>query len=418
MGARGKRGRGRPKLAPSSPILQPPPVTDTVEEDPVQEKNEADTLVKSVQQPKEKQDLQDVEKVKIDDGKEHNQTGVSERKLWVDVLSENRNPSKGLSIQYVAPNVIDGEIEVAIEEDDVASEIHFWANSLILYAFGEDLSMNMVKNYMVKTWNFVKLPDLYYNDEGYFILKFHSHDDMDAVLMKGPYTLRNVPLLLQEWRPDFNLKRDMLRTLPIWVKLPQLPLYLWGAKSLSKIGSAIGIPLVTDECTASKLRVSYARILVEVDVTKDFVKEIAIRDCEGRKIKQMVEYEWRPKFCEKCKKIRHQCKEQVRKMERKWQPKLVIPSTAPEEHTKSTPNTEEQTKSTPNAQIVNKAMETSSETNHEKDKDETPWTLVKSTREKGKSISPVLHDVINCLNGFDALGIVKDSLVSSEGDPC
>ncbi|XP_058758403.1 uncharacterized protein LOC131631649 [Vicia villosa] len=262
----------------------------------------------------------------------------------------------------------------------------------------------MVKNYMVKTWNFVKIPDLYYNEDGYFILRFHSHDDMDVVLMKGPYTLRNVPLLLQEWRPDFNLKRDMLRTLPIWVKLPQLPLYLWGAKSLSKIGSAIGVPLVTDECTASKLRVSYARILVEVDVTKDFVKEIAIKECDGRKIKQLVEYEWRPKFCEKCKKIGHQCKEPVKRVERRWQLKPSIPSTAPEEQHQP--------------QIVNKEMGASSEDNHEKDKDETPWTFVKASREKGKRISPVLTEAVNCLNGFDALGIEKDSLVSTDLDPC
>ncbi|XP_058775452.1 uncharacterized protein LOC131649713 [Vicia villosa] len=373
MGTRGKRGRGRPKLAPSSPALQPPPTTVTVEANPVLEKSDPMILVEREQQIKEQQDLTNVET--LDSGKERNlkETSQPERKLWVDIVSENRNPSKGLSIQYVAPNLVDGEIEVAIEEDDVASEIHSWANSLILYAFGEDLSINMVKNYMAKTWNFVKLPDLYYNDDGYFILRFHSHDDMDAILMKGPYTLRNIPLLLQEWRPDFNLKRDMPRTLPIWVKLPQLPLYLWGAKSLSKIGSAIGVPLVTDECTTSKLRVSYARIIVEVDVTKDFVKEIAIRDCEGRKIKQMVEYEWRPKFCDKCKKLGHQCKEPVRKVERKWKPKPLIPvSVTPEEHTTATPSTKN----------VTVEQGASSKDNQEKNNDEPPWTLVKATREK------------------------------------
>jgi hypothetical protein len=62
--------------------------------------------------------------------------------------------------------------------------------------------------------------------------------------MNGPYTIRNMPMLLREWKPNFNLKNDMLRTIPIWVKLPQLPLYLWGVKSLSKIGSALGNPLL------------------------------------------------------------------------------------------------------------------------------------------------------------------------------
>lgn len=60
--------------------------------------------------------------------------------------------------------------------------------------------------------------------------------------------------------------RDMLRALPIWVKLSQLPLHLWGVKSLGKIGNAIGNTMFTDECTAGKLRVTYARLMVEVDV--------------------------------------------------------------------------------------------------------------------------------------------------------
>lgn len=63
---------------------------------------------------------------------------------------------------------------------------------------GEDLSMNTVKNFMVNMWKFIKLPEMYYQDDGYFILRYNSHDDMDVVLMKGPYSIQNIPLLLKE----------------------------------------------------------------------------------------------------------------------------------------------------------------------------------------------------------------------------
>lgn len=46
----------------------------------------------------------------------------------------------------------------------------------------------------------------------------------------------------------------------------QLPVIFWGDKSIGKIMSVIGKPLMTDECTAKTLRVSYARVLIEVDV--------------------------------------------------------------------------------------------------------------------------------------------------------
>lgn len=80
----------------------------------------------------------------------------------------------------------------------------------------------------------------------------------------------------------FSLKNDMLRTIRIWVKLPKLPLHLWGACSLSKIGSTIGVPIMTSECTTNKFRILYARLLVEVDITNELLKEITIKKRIGK----------------------------------------------------------------------------------------------------------------------------------------
>ncbi|XP_058733321.1 uncharacterized protein LOC131604923 [Vicia villosa] len=242
-------------------------------------------------------------------------------KLWVDVISGNRHSTNGLQLQFVAPKVVEGKIEVEIEEKDVESEIRFWENSLIMYVIGANLSMNAVKNYMIRAWNFVALPEMYYNDEGFFILKFRNGDDRDEVLMKGPYTIQNMPMIIMEWRPDFSMAKDMLRTIPIWIKLPNLPLPLWGVNSLGKIGSAVGNPLFTDECTAGKLRVSYARMLVEVDVTQKLCEEISIKDHEGNMRQQKVEFEWRPQYCERCQKIGHVCSNEKKIPVKTWQPK-------------------------------------------------------------------------------------------------
>ncbi|CAK8575459.1 unnamed protein product [Lathyrus sativus] len=73
---------------------------------------------------------------------------MEERKLWIDVLSDNRNPAKGLAMEYVAPNIGNDTMEIKIEQDYIESEMWFWDNTLILYVMGEDLSMNTVKNFM------------------------------------------------------------------------------------------------------------------------------------------------------------------------------------------------------------------------------------------------------------------------------
>lgn len=76
---------------------------------------------------------------------------------------------------------------------------------------------------------------------------------------------------------------------------------------MSKIGSALGKSQVTDECTTDILRVSYARILVEVDITQELAKEINMKDNQDKKLKQPVQSEWKPLFCEKCQRGGHQC---------------------------------------------------------------------------------------------------------------
>ena len=321
------------------------------------------------------------------------------RRLWVDVISENRNPTKGRMMSYVAPKMVEGQIEIEIEDEDIESEIRYWENALILYVLGGDLSMNTIKNFMERNWNFVQLPDLYYHDDGYFLLRFKSHDDMEVVVMKGPYTIRSMPVVLKEWRPDFSLKQDMLRTIQIWIKLPKLPLYLWGERSLNKIGSAIGTPMVTDECTTHKLRVSYARMLVEVDITRKLVEEIAIKDKDGRKMMQPIEYEWRPKFCDKCQKIGHQCGNRVKK--KKWQPK-------PQQERKheipvevSTPR-KETTTSKANGDEGKTWIRTTKD-------DEEMWTKVsKASKDRGKSITYTeSSNTVHCTNGFRVLEVLN-----------
>lgn len=107
-------------------------------------------------------------------------------------------------------------------------------------------------------------------------------------MSNGPYTIYSMPMFLKEWVDGLCLKDDLLRTMLIWVILPNLPLHLWGTTSVGKIGSALGKPLFTDECTASKLRVSNARILLEIDITRKLRDGFTINYIDGKQLKQSV----------------------------------------------------------------------------------------------------------------------------------
>lgn len=97
----------------------------------------------------------------------------------------------------------------------------------------------------------------------------------------------------------------------MWVKLPNLPLNCWSTDSLSRLGSLLGVPIYADECTTKQLHIPFARILVEMDVTREIPEEIQFEDPNGACLKQKVTYDWLPPFCKKCQKLGHQCEATV-----------------------------------------------------------------------------------------------------------
>lgn len=102
----------------------------------------------------------------------------------------------------------------------------------------------------------MKKPMVYYHNAGYFVIKFDSVAERDVVIQSGPYMLNNRPTMLREWKADFDFNEEVLKTIPLWIKLPNLPLNCWGMDSLSRIGSGLGKPVYADDCTTKVDRIT------------------------------------------------------------------------------------------------------------------------------------------------------------------
>lgn len=98
-------------------------------------------------------------------------------------------------------------------------------------------------------------------------------------------------VIVKKWSLSFDFRDEVLRKLPVWFKLPKLPLPCWGMNSLSRIGSLVGIPLAADECTTKQLRVNYARILIEMDATKLIPESVLVVMADGRFFQQHLEFD-------------------------------------------------------------------------------------------------------------------------------
>ncbi|XP_060190664.1 uncharacterized protein LOC132619932 [Lycium barbarum] len=104
---------------------------------------------------------------------------------------------------------------------------------------------------------------------------------------------------------NFRFDPASMNIIPLWVKFPRLPVGYWSVEALSKLASVVGRPLYTDKYTTNLEKVSYARILVETDISKPLPEFVEI-DTPEETIHQIIDYDWRPKFCIDCIRIGHE----------------------------------------------------------------------------------------------------------------
>lgn len=69
--------------------------------------------------------------------------------------------------------------------------------------------------------------------------------------------------------------------------------------------------MFADECTSKQMRISFARVLIEINVTQAVPEEITIVDPSGRKFLQTIQFDWKPDFCQKCLRVGHDCAKEV-----------------------------------------------------------------------------------------------------------
>ena len=91
-----------------------------------------------------------------------------------------------------------------------------------------------------------------------------------------------------------DLQTESIKSLPLWVQLPELDIKYSGLASLSKIGSLIGQPLKTDKYTAEKSRLNCARLLIDVPLEGSFPEYVEFFNEKGLLVRQPVKFEWLP----------------------------------------------------------------------------------------------------------------------------
>ncbi|XP_019248632.1 PREDICTED: uncharacterized protein LOC109227894 [Nicotiana attenuata] len=228
-----------------------------------------------------------------------------EKRTMADVVKGNRTVQQGMQLKFYPPEVRDGIKIVKLNQQEMEQQCKKWETTLIGYVMGGNPTFKEMLKFAYGVWNSVTTPTVLLHDDGYFIFRFESIEDKLQIMEKGPYTFNNTPMILKNWEPEFDMDKEPMRAMPMWVTLPGLPIQCWAEENLGRIASCLGKPICTDKLTANCERVSYARVLIEMDITQPFPDDLHLELSDGKVRVQTTEYEWIPKFCQECNQFGH-----------------------------------------------------------------------------------------------------------------
>ena len=198
--------------------------------------------------------------------------------------SNNYSPPKSFAQALVAATVTDSLLPLPTPV--ISDETLYIQISIAIYAQGVDvckrnLGGRLILNKGDKPYGWreilTKLQQLWTNigpwkmtlmGKGYLEFYFASYDDLRTVWAKGTLNLKPGLLRLFEWSKDFSARTQRQTHAQVWIRLLELPQEYWMDRTLREIACAIGTSLLIDSATQNRVFGRYARILVDMDLSK------------------------------------------------------------------------------------------------------------------------------------------------------
>ena len=140
--------------------------------------------------------------------------------------------------------------------------------------------------------------------KGFFTVVFYNLEDKNRIFEVGPYFYNSVGLYLTFWKERFNPNKEDLSIAPVWLRLYSLPCEFWRPEILIDIGNALGVFVKVAEQTKNMRFVSFARICVYLDISKDLPSSIKL-SWQDEEWEQEIDYEHIPFRCRQCHEYRH-----------------------------------------------------------------------------------------------------------------
>ncbi|KAI3981720.1 hypothetical protein MKX01_009546 [Papaver californicum] len=196
-------------------------------------------------------------------------------------------------LEYVEPSFEEGKLRIECSDEEFKAGCNEWKDSLVGFFVAEEGYLDADIKMVEELWEVKGNLSMFAMDNGFYLFKFSCAEDKIRVLESSDlWQIQQRPLILREWNWKLNFDRVEMKFLPVWVKIHNLPLFLWTTTFLSKVGSGLGIPLHADRKTNNRERLAYAMLCIDVEAHTSLPESLNII-VKGMEYHLDIEYDLR-----------------------------------------------------------------------------------------------------------------------------
>ncbi|KAG7547784.1 Ribonuclease H domain [Arabidopsis suecica] len=198
-------------------------------------------------------------------------------------------------MQLEFPDGVDGEPVITIGREVLETMNGLWKQCIIVKVLGRNIALPALSRRLREMWSpkgGMHVMDL---PRQFFMIRFDLEEEYMMALTGGPWRAFGSHLMVQAWSPDFDPLRDEIVTTPVWVRLSNLPVNFYHKAILLGIARGLGKPIKVDVTTLNFERARFARVCVEVDMSKPLKGTVMVN---GERY--FVAYEGLSNICSGC----------------------------------------------------------------------------------------------------------------------
>jgi len=233
-------------------------------------------------------------------------TAEGDKKSWLNAATGRIFPKQKFEVSEV-----DGHQRVVVPKEVFVDAKPLWEDFLI-GKFVNAKAPHVGKIHMIvnKIWRLgdkSTLIDVFVVNDTTVKFRVRNEAMRRRILNRGMWNIMNVPMLISKWSPFAEEAQPVMKSIPLWITLKNVPPSMFTDKGLDFLASAVGKPIRLHPKTEACESFEVAQILVEADLTKDLLHEYNLRGEEEGELDVTINYSypWLPPRCSCCKKWGH-----------------------------------------------------------------------------------------------------------------